>query len=298
MRDLPGICFPDESPRVSVEEVETRLGAALAAEESAPFERLSEELSKADHYLAPPLVGWPRGSNPYSRFFADFLLSSFGTYNYDALVEFALFRAGRWSPHDGYGVRVATEVGYTAAQYEVRDSSCLVLHLHGTYSVYTYEHTFGPSDKSGVQWMEVYESPRFAFDPHSLGFYPFERFIAGLAYAPNVMSRVVAPIPDKATGLKADFIRETSRRAREIVSKAGLVVAIGYAFSAHDEASYSELLESLDNTSGARVVVVSPDAEQVVERLSQQYSNTDWAAASMGFGDWVESNYPRVARSV
>jgi hypothetical protein len=298
VRDLPGICFPDESPSVAVEDVETRLGAALAAGNTAPFARLTEWLSKADHYLAPQLVGWPRTPNPYSQFITDFPESSFGTYNYDAFVEFALFRAGRWSPHDGYGVRVATEMGYTAAPYEPRDSTCLVLHLHGTYSVFTYEHKVGEPDRNGVQWIELYESPRFAFDPHSLSFYPFERFMAGLAYDPNVLTRVVAPIPDKASGLKAAFLREVTRRAKEIIKKVALVVAIGYAFSPHDEASYAELLQALEGAPGARVVVVSPDAEQVVERVRQKYSKIEWTPTSMGFAAWVEAGYPGLDRSV
>jgi hypothetical protein len=121
--------------------------------------------------------------------------------------------------------------------------------------------------------------------------------MAGLAYDPNVLSRVVAPIPNKATGLKAEFIRSSTHRAKEIISKVGLVVAIGYAFSPHDEASHAELLETLDRTSGARVVVVSPDAEQVVKRLSRTHANIEWAAASFGFAAWVASGYPHL-RSV
>lgn len=300
VRDLPAICFPSETPPVPVAEIEARMGEALAAGDNLPIERLCDALSKADHYLAPRLVGWPKNPNPYAQFFADFPASSFATYNYDAFVEFALFRAGQWFPHDGYGVKVAVDLGFTAEPYEVRDSECLVLHLHGTYMVYSYEHTFGAPDNDGVRWMELYDSPRFAFDPYSLGdgFYPFQRFMAGLAYKPNVHDRIVAPIPNKATGLKAAFIREVTQRANAIIAKQGSLVAIGYAFAAHDSASHSELLNTLNAASKPRAVVVSPEARAVVARLRPQYSRVEWIAVDLGFAAWVSASYPGLATSV
>jgi hypothetical protein len=294
VRDLPSICFPAETPSVPVTEVERRMGEALASGDNRPIERLCEELSKADHYLAPPLVGWPTKPNPYAQFFTDFPASSFATYNYDAFVEFALFRAGRWFPHDGFGVRVAADLGFTAEPHEIRASKCLVLHLHGTYMVYTHEHTFGPPDKNGVQWIELYDSPRFAFDPYALGqgFYPFERSMAGFAYSPDVHSRVVAPTPDKATGLKAAFIREVSERAKAMVAAPETLVAIGYAFAPNDSASHSELLEAFSAGNNRRVVVVSPDASGIVARLQPQYTKIKWTAVNLGFAEWVRSGYP------
>ncbi|WP_319523670.1 hypothetical protein [uncultured Desulfosarcina sp.] len=180
VRDLPRICFPDETQVVQVAEVENRLGDAIENGNNDPIERLCNELTKADYYLAPALVGRPMLQNPYSQFFADFQSSSFATYNYDSFVEFALFKAGRWSPHDGYGVEVAVDSGITTATAKVKDSSSLVLHLHGTYLVYSYKFTFGVPDRNGVQWMKRFDNSRFAFDPLSLGylFSPFERFMA------------------------------------------------------------------------------------------------------------------------
>lgn len=298
VRDLPNICFPGAAPAVTVAEVEHRLAAAIRAGDRGPVERLCDELSKADHYLAPPLVGWPTRPNPYSRFFSDFSASSFATYNYDSFVEFALFRAGRWFPHDGYGVTVATGLGYTAEPYAVRPSQSLVLHLHGTYSVYTYETTFGPPDKSGVQWLELLQSPRFAFDPYSLSFYPFERFMAGLAYDPGPEARVVAPLPDKAVGLKGAFVQAAAAKAAAIIGQQGLAVAIGYAFSSHDTMSYTTLLESLSRASRPRAVVVAPDSIDTVARLRSEYAAIDWVAAPLGFAEWVDDGYPGLRRAV
>jgi hypothetical protein len=300
VRDLPGICFPNATPTVPVAEIEKQLGEALAAGDYLPIERLCDWLATADHYLAPPLVGWPKDSNVYAQFFAKFPASSFASYNYDAFVEFALFRAGRWFPHDGYGVKVAVNLGLTAEPYQMRDSECLVLHLHGTYMVYSYAHTFGAPDKHGVAWMKLFESPRFGFDPYALGagFYPFERFMAGLAYHPDVQDRIVAPIPGKATGLKADFVRQVTQRAKEMIAKHGHLVAIGYAFAAHDSASCSQLLETLNATRNPRAVVVSPEASAVVGRLRPEYSKVEWVIVDLGFAEWVNAGYPGLTSSV
>ena len=299
VRDLPEICFPEAAPPISVGDVEKRLGDEVDAGNHRPVERLCAALSKADHYLAPPLVGWPKSENAYSKFFADFAASSFATYNYDAFVEFALFRAGRWFPHDGYGVKVAVDVGHTAAPYAVRDSSCLVLHLHGTFMVYAYEHTFGAADAHGVRWLEQLEKTQFAFDPYSLtaGFYPFERVMAGLSYNPEVKDRVVAPVPGKTRGLKADFVQRVTARAKELIAQSGEIVAIGYAFAANDSASYSSLLDTLGAASRPRALVVSPDASAIVARLRPLYPTIDWVSMDFGFAAWVNANYPGISSS-
>ena len=200
--------------------------------------------------------------------------------------------AGTWSPHDGYGVDVAVELGLTPELYELTDSKCLVLHLHGSYMVYSYDYSFGPPDKNGVRWMEPFESSKFAFDPHSLGnlFYPFQRVMAGLAYRYYLPDRLVAPIPNKASGLRGEFVRRVNQRAEELLAEQRQVVAIGYAFSETDKASYSHMLESLA-TRQSTVLMVSPDASEIVLRLQTTYGNIHWSAVDSGFAEWVENGY-------
>lgn len=288
--DLSRICFPDAAPPIQPEDVERRLGEALDDGNHRPVTLLCEQLAKADYYLAPPLVGWPRRANAYMKFFADFPDSSFATFNYDAFVELALFRLGRWSPHDGFGVEVAVGVGHTATPYSLTPSHCLVLHLHGSYLIYTYEHQFGVPDGSGVRWMETFEHPKFAFDPQSSLFYPCERVMAGLAYNPMLHNRIVAPVPNKATGLKEQFLQSVRTLALQYVAATGTVVAIGYSFAASDAVSYSRILSTL-NDLAARLVLVAPDASTIVERLKHTYPSIAWIPQDLSFASWVESGY-------
>ena len=300
VRDLSAICFPDCSPSIPFDQIELRLGEELAAGNKAPFERLSAALSKADYNLASRLVGRTTNSNPYRTFFEDFPASSIATFNYDGLAELALFRLDQWSPHDGFGVKVAVGQGFTAEPYQVRDSKRLVMHLHGTYMVYEYDHTFGPPDANGVQWLELFERPRFAFDPHSIGpgFYPFQRYMAGLAYNPEVTSRVIAPIPNKAVGLTGAFISEVTQRTKQLIVAASSVVAIGYSFASHDSESYQELLKTLAKVEAPRIVVVSPDAGATVDRLRPQFPSISWTAVEQGFADWMEAGYMGLIETV
>jgi hypothetical protein len=299
VRDLPRICFPSVTPSVRVVDVEARLADELKTGNHEPVDRLCEELSKADYYLAPRLVGWPDRPNVYAQFFADFPGSSYATYNYDAFVEFALFRLGKWSPHDGFGVEVAVDVGFTAEPYELRPSKSLVLHLHGTYLVYAYQHQFSAPDRHNVQWMERFDTSRFAFDPHALGnlFYPCERHMAGLAYSFQLPERVIAPVPNKASGLATDFVRRVREQAMALAIGGRTIVAIGYAFGDTDRESYLPLLDAA-NAGRSRVVVVAPDASGIVKRLRPRHTEVDWSAQNYRFSEWVTGDYPGLKSAV
>lgn len=295
--DLPGICFPDASPAVSAEQVERRLADALRTRERGPLQRLCDALMKADYYLASRLLGSGR-PNPYSHLVDDFPESSYLSFNYDALLEFGLFRAGRWSPHDGYGVPVRVDLGFTAQPYEIRDSRSLVLHLHGSLLVYTQHHAFGPVDRSGFRWMERFDPPKFMFDPHALGtlFYPFTRAVGGLGYNPDVTERVIAPVAEKAEGLRAEFVSSVRARALNLLGGHPTVVSIGYSFAEGDRGSYCELLRALSRHERPRVVLVVPEAVPLASRLKEDFPNIVWEPQPMTFAEWVVRGYPGVAR--
>ena len=295
--DLPRICFPDSSPAVSPDQVENRLADALGSRDWAPIKRLYDALMKADYYLATRLLG-PKHDNPYRRMIVDdFPESSYLSFNYDSFLEFGLFRAGRWSPHDGYGVPVDVSPGFTAEPYDVRDSGNLVLHLHGSLLVYTDRHTFGPPGKGGIRLMEQYDRPKFMFDPDSLGtlFSPYKRVEGRWGYNPDLTERVIAPVPEKAEGLRAEFVIGVRSRALELLRSHPIVVSIGYSFSTSDGSSYRKLLETLSVHESPRVVLVVPEAAELARRLAEEFPRIVWDPQGMTFAEWTERGYPGVA---
>ena len=294
VRDLPAICFPEATPPVPPDEVEDRLADSISAGDWDPVGRLCKQLQKADYYLAPRLVGASGLENPYRTFFTDFADSSFINFNYDSFVEFALLRAGSWSPKGGFGVDVGFEVGYTAADFAVVPSRSVVLHPHGSLLVYTRNFSFGPADAEGIRWMHRHDPADFLFDPHALGnlFHPITRVIGGLSYDPDISNRVIAPVPDKAEGLRGAFVAAVMDRARHLLREEGSAVSIGYAFSGVDEESYRSLLEALSEHERPRLVLVSPEAEETVERLRPSFSRITFVPQPMGFTEWVGGGYP------
>ena len=296
--DLPRICFPDSSPAVSPDQVENRLADALGSGDSAPIKRLYESLMEADYYLATRLL-CPNHVNPYRRMIDYFPESSYLSFNYDSFLEYGLFRAGRWSPHDGYGVPVDMSLGFTVEPHDPRDSRNLVLHLHGSLLVYTECHTFGPPGEDGLQWMKQHDPPKFMFDPHRLGtlFYPCTRVERRWGYDPDVTKRAIAPVPEKADGLRREFLTGVRSKALKLLRSHPIVVSIGYSFSPTDGGSYGELLAKLSLHESPRVVLVVPEAVELARRLAEEFPGIVWDPQGMTFAKWVERGYPGVAQA-
>ncbi len=249
---------------------------------------------RADFYLGESLA--VRDSpNSYRTFLERFAESHFLTFNYDALIEILLFALKRWCPKDGYGVPVEAPLDAEPADLLLRSQS-LVLHLHGTLYVYPSEFT--------VSWTETHRShtgllkpratPEFRFDPDatSLLFSPYRRVSPDHSYRyPD--QRIIAPVPDKAEGLRATFIRAVHLRAIELASRATRVVSIGYSFNPYDRASYDRFLQTLASRN-ARVVLVTPDANAIARRLEENYPLIEWAAKPLTFREWVSRGFPGV----
>src|SRR5207244_3255128 len=112
------------------------------------------------------------------------------------------------------------------------------------------------------------EKPEFRFDPDSIAgrFLPYERIFPDESWRRSE-ERVIAPVPDKAKGLKASFMRAVHQKANELASRPDRVICIGYSFNPHDRASYAHLLRTLA-ARNATVILVSPDALEIRTRLA------------------------------
>lgn len=252
-----------------------------------PLEVLYEWLMELDYYVTPDLR---RGNNAYTKFLGKFPTSPLLTFNYDSLPELLLLAERSWCPMDGYGVEVqANKRKIRTGSQPVDKSLRPILHLHGSLCVYPVTYDFEKRTGSDVSWM-VEHTPKFKFDPDKLGsrFEPFKEAQPGLTRK-LVHERVIAPMPDKAEGLEGEFIKAIYAKSVDFLSTASQVICIGYSFNQYDKYSYAKLLHA---ASGKSVLIVSPDAESSVARLTGEYPEIEWSHQQMTFAEWVSNDYP------
>lgn len=289
LADLPRICFERESLAPD-ESVEHLLAEAQANGQRTPLERLFRAIMRADYYLVPEITRQDSG-NCYARFFDRFQNAQFLTFNYDSLVDLFLFRRGLWFPEDGYGVPVLAD--RSGAAPPPGSSKSLVLHLHGTFCLYISDHQFIDRTGGGVEWYEDVNPPRYVFDPHSISnlFRPYRRTMPTFGYEPGER-RVVAPVPDKTTGLQGQFVQRMYQRAEELLDVADVLITIGYGFGPNDEASHIPLLPALQRAKAPRLVIVDPAANSIAARLQPRMPNTNVCALDWTLKQWVERDCP------
>ena len=214
--DVAQLCFelndvpPDES-------IEGLFCDALERHDYAPLQKLSDRLMEADYRLATRL-SVPEQPNRYQAFFERFAGSNFITFNYDSLLEILLHASQRWFPHDGYGMPVEVEPSFGATDTEGRNSASLVLHLHGSFCIYSNEFEINRRPGDSISWLEPLGTPRYYFDPYSISdcFPLYARARSSTGHVP-IEERIIAPIPDKAQQLKQPFIQKTYVKACSLV---------------------------------------------------------------------------------
>lgn len=290
VNDLWKICFGVDNPPAG-QSIEQWFADAIERRDNEPLTRLYDRLMEADYRLASRLAD-TSSPNSYKAFFDAFENSSFMTFNYDSLPEIFLFRRGKWHPGDGFGVPVIAKRDSTN-DAPPPAPSFVVLHLHGSLLIYEQRVEFHATQErhSVNTLLTPLDEARFIFDADSVGalFTPYRRTV-NMAYKP-VEQRVIAPVRNKATGLRAEFIRKVYGRAREVVAAARQLVVIGYSFSPHDKASYDPLAATLAR-SGTTVLIVAPDAAELVERLRREYRDIPWTPAPLSFRQWVTRGFP------
>lgn len=136
------------------------------------------------------------------------------------------------------------------------------------------------------------ELPRFILDPDSISsnFPGYERLPPGLGYEP-IEHRVVAPVPNKAKGLKHVFVTETYAKATNLVRSSGNLVAIGYSFNNHDRVSYHPILTALGESRGRKLLLVTPEADRVADRLMAEYPHISIEPVADTLKNWVAGSF-------
>ena len=106
----------------------------------------------------------------------------------------------------------------------------------------------------------------------------------------DMRDQIIAPVPNKAQGLTQPFIRDSYDKAVSILRQSSTVVSIGYSFNRHDQVSYGPLLDAIRTSQNKRLLVVCPDADQVVQMLDNQGLSVE--AIKKTFKQWVCASFP------
>jgi len=282
--DLLKICFDIEKLPYNFNSIEELFQDSINRGDLEPRNKLYNYLMELDYYITPHLkCGGNHYNNTYVRFLQGFPKSPLITFNYDSLPEIILFAEGSWFPKDGYGVPVQVQRRPFRKGAEPKEKSLRhVLHLHGSLCVHPK-----------TLWPETDTESEFQFDAEKLAncFYPFLLGNDG-SFIP-IEDRVIAPIPNKAEGLKGAFIKKMYDRSVEYLINSIQIVVIGYSFNPYDCDSYTRLLDAMADKP---VLLVAPDADTIKERLAKKYSDIQWEAKSIDFKDWANNGYPGLRR--
>jgi|SRR6267378_378284 len=284
------LCFGlDKTPEGK--SVEDLFSEALQGRDFKPMETLVDRLMEADYYIAHQLAT-TRTLNSYRRFFDRFSAAQFLTFNYDSLPEIFLSQNGRWFPEDGYGVTVQTELAGGAERLPSAKSSSLVIHLHGSACVFTIESRIKGNPVGGIAELIHLDEPLYAFDPNSISnCFPRYGRVMSFTGLTRPDERVIAPIPDKMEDLKQAFIRKSYSVALPIVRRVGVLVAVGYSFNPFDRASYHPILETLAQSKERTLLVVSPQAGELVQGILQEYPALKVPFVEKTFGAWAADSF-------
>lgn len=285
--ELAAECF-DSSYDLS-RGVEASFQEAIDRRDSAPIRALAERIQTADHYVGNRVA--QLADSEYVRVLSTFECPTVISFNYDCLLELMLHKGRMWTPVDGFGVTCQAEVDrrYQSADSPPTTSQIQVVHLHGSLYLYPleFENYRDPGDRIDIIRATADEVSRFDPDVLGMSFIPFQSGAQGQNYM-HVDQRIIVPTPNKATSLKDRFVKAAYSSATESVSRATVVLSIGYSFADCDRASYAPLLDSLVG-GGGRLVVVDPSADEIVSRLESAWAGLPISAIPLTLGKWADS---------
>lgn len=288
--DLYKICFGLEGSEQDIS-IEEKFSNAISENNYQPLKKFYDKISNADYYLAYKLANFEdKSSNCYLKFLREFKNSSFLTFNYDSLVETILFKLKRWYPHDGYGVPVVVECN--KIDTGLKASSSKVLHLHGSFCINTIEIDLNRKPGDYISFIQEKKRPDYLFDPDRIAnlFSPYNRAIPGPGNLERIESRVIAPVRDKAEGLKKNFIQETYKKAKSLLMNSETLISIGYSFNPLDKNSYDSLIRSFNG----RHIIIDPNAEGIARLLKKSDYSAQFVPITSTLKEWVDDGFCRL----
>jgi hypothetical protein len=289
LADLAEKCF---SPSIPPEEVEREFSSRYWKRRRKALKILSSLIDQADYWIGDEEARKPESI--YHRLLDAYPFSHFISYNYDCLLELVLSRRGEWFPHDGFGVRARVGDSRTPERVNPRPKSKhLGLHLHGSMRLYSVQHEFYES------WSTLRPKPLYVFDPERLAFGLGRGASPRDKWGPipwNWEYRFIAPIEGKGeffrTGglISENYYSAVLKRARTLLGATRKAIAIGYRFADSDIDSWLPLLESIE-TAEINLLVVAPDADEIVNRLARRFESLRIRGIATTLGGWAMNGF-------
>lgn len=281
--NLKRFCFPSKNNTVT--SIEELFNNAIKNNNYDPIRKLCNKINCADAIIIPKLLPKSQDPNCYLDFFTRFKSSSFLTFNYDALVEIFLYRLNHWSPHDGFGCQMESNYYGTKEEKNNILNKILVIHLHGSLNILTSKFDI-VEERTNYTLVKPKEAS-FIFDPQTPLFHPKYDSVSPKVTFENIENRIIAPVPDKTEGLKKDFINKMYSKAIELIINTDQIIVIGYNFSEHDKSSYDSLLKEYNR----KILIISPNADEIKNRLKDGYRKIQWNTENISFKNWVNSGF-------
>lgn len=186
----------------------------------------------------------------------------FITFNYDLLLEKALWARGLWSPLGGYiGVsKFSREDDYKALKYNKRDSKIGIHKMHGSIS---WERSF--DEQNILITLDDKENSKYHFEglEKYLNRQPLS-FEENVGYAGGYNPPWIFPSFIKPFNIKEIF--EIWKSAINVLNNTKILIIVGYSFRPEDTNSQL-LLATLPNE--CEVILIDPKAESIRDRLKK-----------------------------
>lgn len=236
------------------------------------------------------------------------------TFNWDTLLDRALFDAGNWFADDGYGVSFKAVMDEGWRDSLPTTSSRTLLKLHGSTNwlmpyqflhQQTGERSFmvDPGDANDrtmfcyVQSQDEYATYqrrwRGGYQPFSYWYYPpnvptlDESMATSALFA--MMPMIVPPVQHKDYDLMSGVLHPIWKAAEEKIALADELFLIGYSFPITDVRAIDLLSAALDRRgSSLRTTIVNPWPDEIATRLRTTFGERlTVATAAVSFADWA-----------
>ncbi|MBL7876768.1 MAG: hypothetical protein JNL53_13965 [Cyclobacteriaceae bacterium] len=213
---------------------------------------------------------------------------TFITFNWDTLLDRALFASGKWFPDDGYNIDFTGLLEKTWREPVKRKSKNKLLKLHGStnwFGPYMTRHLQTGEQKfvsdpdnvynqwcliDGSLWFDTYKDRwRPDYEPFSYYFTPNDP-ITGLPLMPVI----VPPSATKDFSVYKELFEPVWSEAESKLAKTSRLVIAGYSFPLTDTHAF-KLLKCFLNSGGKTIEIIDLYPEEIGKKIEPYLGKND-----------------------